>query len=61
MREGCRGLIGGVAADAWFAVWQVGCERFADAVRAAIRAQGRGLGVPIVSEFGWVVGWCPAF
>jgi SAM-dependent methyltransferase len=45
----------------WPAVRQVGYDRFAEAIRAAIRPlYTEGLGVRIVSEFGWIVGRVPS-
>jgi hypothetical protein len=44
----------------WPAVRLVGYDRFAEAIRAAIRPlYTEGLGVRIVSEFGWIVGRVP--
>jgi SAM-dependent methyltransferase len=45
------------AGPSWPALQQAGPERFADAMREAIRPHyTEGLGVRIVSEFGWIVG-----
>ena len=45
----------------WPALQAVGYDRFAEAVREAIRPlYTEGLGVRIVSEFGWIIGQVPA-
>ncbi|MBC3844512.1 hypothetical protein GXW82_43310 [Streptacidiphilus sp. 4-A2] len=45
------------AGPSWPALREVGHERFADAVREVVRPlYTEGLGVRIVSEFGWIVG-----
>ena len=45
---------------AWPALQAVGYDRFAEAIREAIRPLGtEGLGVRIVSEFGWIMGRVP--
>jgi len=49
------------AGPSWPAFQEVGYERFADAVREAIRPLWtEGLGVRITSEFGWIIGRVPA-
>jgi SAM-dependent methyltransferase len=49
------------AGPAWPAVQNVGYERFADTVREALRPlYTDGLGVRIISEFGWIIGQVPA-
>jgi len=48
------------AGPSWPALQQVGYERFAEAVCAAIRPLWtEGIGVRIVSEFGWIMGRVP--
>jgi hypothetical protein len=48
------------AGPAWPALQQVGADRFAEAVREALRPlYVEGLGVRIVSEFGWITGPVP--
>jgi SAM-dependent methyltransferase len=48
------------AGPSWPALQQVGYERFADAMREALRPLYiEGLGVRIVSEFGWIMGRVP--
>ena len=48
------------AGPSWPALQEAGRERFADAVREAIRPlYTEGLGVRIISEFGWVIGRVP--
>ena len=48
------------AGPSWPAVQQVGYDKFAGAMREAIRPLfSDGLGVRIVSEFGWVIGRVP--
>lgn len=45
------------AGPSWPALQEAGHERFADAVREAVRPlYADGLGVRVVSEFGWIVG-----
>jgi len=49
------------AGPSWPALQEVGYERFAEAVLEAIRPLHiEGLGVRIVSEFGWIIGRVPA-
>ena len=49
------------AGPSWPALQEVGYERYADAVREALRPLcTEGLGVRIVSEFGWIMGRAPA-
>ena len=53
-----RGLAS--AGPSWPALQQVGYDKFASAIREAIRPLfSDGLGVRIVSEFGWVIGRVP--
>jgi SAM-dependent methyltransferase len=53
-----RGLV--AAGPSWPALQHVGYERFVDTMREAIRPLfADGLGVRIVSEFGWVIGRVP--
>ena len=48
------------AGPSWPALQEVGYERYADAVREALRPLcTEGLGVRIVSEFGWIMGRAP--
>jgi len=48
------------AGPSWPALQEAGHERFADAVREAIRPLStEGLGVRIISEFGWIMGRAP--
>jgi hypothetical protein len=48
------------AGPSWAALQAVGYDRFAAAVREAIRPfHTEGLGVRIVSEFGWILGRVP--
>ena len=48
------------AGAAWPALQQVGYDRFAEAMREALRPlYAEGLGVRIVSEFGWIIGKVP--
>jgi SAM-dependent methyltransferase len=48
------------AGPSWPALQQAGYDRFAEAVRAAIEPiWAEGLGVRIVSEFGWIIGRVP--
>ena len=48
------------AGPSWPALQEAGHERFAGAVREAIRPLcTEGLGVRIVSEFGWIMGRAP--
>jgi SAM-dependent methyltransferase len=48
------------AGPSWPALQEVGYERFAGAVREAIRPlYSEGLGVRIISEFGWIMGRVP--
>jgi len=48
------------AGPSWPALQQAGYDRFAEAVRAAIRPLwAEGLGIRIVSEFGWIMGRVP--
>ncbi len=49
------------AGPAWPALQAVGYDRFAEAIREAIRPLcTEGVGVRIVSEFGWIVGRVPS-
>ncbi len=49
------------AGPAWPALQHAGYDRFADTVREALRPlYTEGLGVRIISEFGWIVGQVPA-
>ena len=49
------------AGPSWPALQAAGYDRFADDVRAAIRPlYTEGLGVRIVSEFGWIIGRVPS-
>jgi SAM-dependent methyltransferase len=49
------------AGPSWPALRQVGYERFAEALREALRPlYVEGIGVRIVSEFGWIIGTKPA-
>jgi SAM-dependent methyltransferase len=53
-----RGLA--AAGPSWPAVQHVGYDRFAEAMREALRPlYTEGLGVRIVSEFGWIIGQVP--
>jgi hypothetical protein len=48
------------AGPSWPALRREGYDRFAEAVREAVRPMyTRGLGVRIVSEFGWIMGRVP--
>ena len=48
------------AGPSWPALQEVGYERFAEVIREAIRPLcTEGLGVRIISEFGWVIGRVP--
>ena len=48
------------AGPSWPALQAVGYDRFAEAIREAIRPScAEGLGVRIVSEFGWIIGRVP--
>jgi SAM-dependent methyltransferase len=48
------------AGPSWPALQRAGYDRFADAMREAIRPLfSEGLGVRIVSEFGWIIGRVP--
>ena len=48
------------AGPSWPALERVGYDRFAEAMRAAMRPlYTEGLGVRIVSEFGWIIGQVP--
>ena len=48
------------AGPSWPALQEAGYERFADAMREAIRPSCTdGLGVRVVSEFGWIMGRAP--
>ena len=48
------------AGPSWPALQRVGYDRFAEAMRAAMRPlYTEGLGVRIVSEFGWIIGQVP--
>ena len=54
-----RGLA--AAGPSWPALQHVGYDRFAQAVREALRPlYDEGRGVRIVSEFGWIIGKVPA-
>ncbi len=54
-----RGLA--AAGPSWPALQHAGPDRFAEAMREALRPQyAEGLGVRIVSEFGWIIGTVPA-
>jgi len=49
------------AGPSWPALQAVGYDRFAAAIREAIRPlYTEGLGVRIVSEFGWIMGRVPS-
>jgi hypothetical protein len=49
------------AGPSWPAIQNVGYDRFADAVRQTlIPLYVEGIGVRIVSEFGWIIGKVPA-
>jgi hypothetical protein len=49
------------AGPSWPALQAAGYDRFAEAIRQAIRPLcTEGLGVRIVSEFGWIIGRVPS-
>ena len=48
------------AGPSWPAIQNVGHDRFAEALRQALRPlYVEGIGVRIVSEFGWIIGKVP--
>ena len=49
------------AGPSWPAIQRVGYDQFAEAIRQALRPlYMEGIGVRIISEFGWIIGKVPA-